>query len=568
MSCPSADSSPVVLTSRLDAPPRYVALNTLNKVVSMDTNAVQRHRNIILDCLRDGDISIRRRSLELTYALINEANVRVLTRELLAFLEVSDNEFKLGLTTQISLAAEKFAPNRRWHIDTVLRVLKLAGNYVREEILSAFLRLICHTPELQAYTVQRLYSALHEDFSQEGLTMGAVWTIGEFGELLTQGASLEDEELVRDLKPSNVVDLISSLLDSPYANSQTRQWVLTALAKLAVRYSYDGSQVTKIHQVLTRYETSVDMELQQRSVEFEALLKRQDIREGVLEAMPPPEIKTTMVGTVSEKRAVGSTRTDKDALLDLMGDEMPAGNTGSAAGGISNGSKAGGAPQSTQDLLADIFGGGDSGGTSGAANVSGSGGAAGGSGKASVNDILGLFGSTSSSSPAGPSSASNGVAGLEGLGSPTGATNNSNSLAGLDIFGGSSAPAPTPATAPTPAKPTPTPSPAATSYTAYDAKGLKITFTPKVSPARPDVVNILVEFTSSTDVEGVTLQAAVPKVSLESEDRKSNRVGVQSLTLLPLSHHPHANNSRKNSKCSPHPTAPSCRARRRRSRCA
>lgn len=26
----------------------------------MDTNAVQRHRNIILDCLRDGDISIRR----------------------------------------------------------------------------------------------------------------------------------------------------------------------------------------------------------------------------------------------------------------------------------------------------------------------------------------------------------------------------------------------------------------------------------------------------------------------------------------------------------------------------
>ena len=104
---------------------RYVALNTLNKVVSMDTNAVQRHRNIILDCLRDGDISIRRRALELSYALINEQNVRILIRELLAFLEVADDEFKLGLTTQICLAAERFAPNKRWHIDTVLRVLKL-----------------------------------------------------------------------------------------------------------------------------------------------------------------------------------------------------------------------------------------------------------------------------------------------------------------------------------------------------------------------------------------------------------------------------------------------------------
>jgi hypothetical protein len=111
----------------------YVALNTLNKVVSMDTNAVQRHRTIILDCLRDGDISIRRRALELSYALINESNVRVLTRELLAFLEVADNEFKLGLTTQICLAAERFAPNKRWHIDTVLRVLKLVSRRVSRD---------------------------------------------------------------------------------------------------------------------------------------------------------------------------------------------------------------------------------------------------------------------------------------------------------------------------------------------------------------------------------------------------------------------------------------------------
>lgn len=105
----------------------YVALHTLNKVVLTNTDAVQRHRNTILDCLRDGDISIRRRALELSYALINEQNVRVMTRELLAFLEVADNEFKLGMTTQISLAAERFAPNKRWHIDTFLRVLKLVG---------------------------------------------------------------------------------------------------------------------------------------------------------------------------------------------------------------------------------------------------------------------------------------------------------------------------------------------------------------------------------------------------------------------------------------------------------
>lgn len=104
---------------------RYVALNTLVKVVAVEPNAVQRHRNTILECLRDPDISIRRRALDLSFTLINESNVRVLIRELLAFLEVADNEFKPVMTTQIGIAADRFSPNKRWHIDTMLRVLKL-----------------------------------------------------------------------------------------------------------------------------------------------------------------------------------------------------------------------------------------------------------------------------------------------------------------------------------------------------------------------------------------------------------------------------------------------------------
>jgi len=41
-----------------------------------------------------------------------------------------------------------------------------AGNYVREEILSNFIRLIAQTSELHAYTAQKLYAALKADISQ------------------------------------------------------------------------------------------------------------------------------------------------------------------------------------------------------------------------------------------------------------------------------------------------------------------------------------------------------------------------------------------------------------------
>lgn len=76
----------------------------------------------------------------------------------------------------------------------LMRFFLQAGNYVREEILSAFIRLVSHTPELQAYTASRLYSALRVDLSQESLTLAAVWIIGEFGETLLQTGLVEEEE--------------------------------------------------------------------------------------------------------------------------------------------------------------------------------------------------------------------------------------------------------------------------------------------------------------------------------------------------------------------------------------
>jgi AP-1 complex subunit gamma-1 len=342
---------------------RYVALNTLIKVVAVEPNAVQRHRNTILECLRDPDISIRRRALDLSFTLINEGNVRVLVRELLAFLETADNEFKPVMTTQIGIAADRFAPNKRWHVDTMLRVLKLAGNYVKEQILSSFVRLIATSPELQTYSVQKLFAALKEDISQEALTLAGTWVIGEYGDSLLRPGQYEEEELVKEVKEGEIVDIFTSILNSTYATQIVTEYIITSAMKLTTRLS-DPVQIERIRRLLGNRNTDLNVEIQQRAVEYGNLFGYDEIRKGVLERMPPPQIREDqrVLGeattpnkrqskALKDKSKKPAKQTEQDMLLDLMGgSDLPAPDLSATVNGSQN----------TADLLADILGGGGS----------------------------------------------------------------------------------------------------------------------------------------------------------------------------------------------------------------
>ncbi|KAF2477004.1 Adaptor protein complex AP-1 gamma subunit [Lindgomyces ingoldianus] len=455
---------------------RYVALNTLIKVVAVEPNAVQRHRNTILDCLRDPDISIRRRALDLSFTLINESNVRVLIRELLAFLEVADNEFKPVMTSQIGIAADRFAPNKRWHVDTMLRVLKLAGNYVKEQILSSFVRLIATTPDLQTYSAQKLYAALKDDITQEGLTLAGSWVIGEYGDALLRGGQYEEEELVKEVKQSDLVDLFESILSSSYAGQIVTQYIVTAAMKLTTRLN-DPAQIERLRRLLQRYSTNLDIEIQQRAVEYGNLFGADQIRKGVFEKMPPPEIREEqrVLGEATKKRHSKAPKkksapaATEDLLLDLMGDSAVPGPDASAT---TNGSQA-----QSADLLADILGGGPS--TSSLPQRTSP-------VPSNVNSIMDLFNTGATASPA-----------------PTQSQPPAGAPASMDFFGGMSSPPPQTSTPPVASGPP--------AHPAYDKNDLNITFQLKRDA---NAIQVLARFRNTgsfSTLGSVSLQAAVPK---------------------------------------------------------
>ena len=141
---------------------RYVALNTLLKTVSVEGTAVQRHRTTILECLKDPDVTIKKRAMELCFALINSTNIKSMVKELLVFLKTAEPEFKAQCSSNMMIAADQHSPDRRWHIDTIYDVLKNSGNTVRDDVLFNTIQLISESTEHQKYTVHLSWQSLQQ----------------------------------------------------------------------------------------------------------------------------------------------------------------------------------------------------------------------------------------------------------------------------------------------------------------------------------------------------------------------------------------------------------------------
>ncbi|KAJ2547652.1 clathrin associated protein complex large subunit, partial [Coemansia sp. RSA 1933] len=329
---------------------RYVALATLSAAVITEAPSVQRHRTTVVQCMRDSDISIRRRALDLSFALINAQNIRPMVTDILRVLPVADMEFRSSMVYRLCAAITLFGDSLEWRVERMLRVLSMGGNYVHLRDLFKFIRYIALEADehMQRRVTRNCFALLERDISQDKMVFAGVWLIGEYAELLVAGpaqptepaaatsptrdssAGLDaddldilgalgkpiqnkasepaddsrggnappvmmltvDEELPEATpEPTDIVRLLEAILRAPIVSVSNKRIVLTALAKLPGRFANHPSITSEIRTVLSRYERSVDCELQSRATEFDKLLSKEldGVRAGVVERMPAPE---------------------------------------------------------------------------------------------------------------------------------------------------------------------------------------------------------------------------------------------------------------------------------------
>ena len=295
---------------------RYVALNTLARCIAdggggavgesagdddddnganTAASALQRHRTTVVDCLKDPDISIRQRALELIYHLVNQENVEALTAELLNYLVLCPREHRADICNRVLRVVDKFSPEDRWRVDTLITMLTIAGRECAANVQSSTVVYISRSSEdLRAYATHKLLKAIRDDDgSQLGLLNVGIWCTGEYGDLLLKPYSYNPpsssgniEEVLTPssqtpvtvsfmaLEPAAIVDIVNEVMNRHTCPMQVKQRALTCFTKLRERFANvaDAATLDKLQTLLKKYEGSQSLELQLRSCEYGALI--------------------------------------------------------------------------------------------------------------------------------------------------------------------------------------------------------------------------------------------------------------------------------------------------------
>ena len=99
-------------------------------------------------------------ALDLLYVITTNDNVVDIVRDLEStLLRATDEEFISEIAMTICLIVDKHSPSRRWNFDTILKVLIVTGQAVKESSIVSLVHLITSTPQLQTYGMIKVFFA-------------------------------------------------------------------------------------------------------------------------------------------------------------------------------------------------------------------------------------------------------------------------------------------------------------------------------------------------------------------------------------------------------------------------
>uniref|UniRef100_A0A8C8C650 AP-2 complex subunit alpha n=1 Tax=Oncorhynchus tshawytscha TaxID=74940 RepID=A0A8C8C650_ONCTS len=285
---------------------RYLALESMCTLASSEFSheAVKTHIETVINALKsERDVSVRQRAVDLLYAMCDRSNAKQIVAEMLSYLETADYSIREEIVLKVAILAEKYAVDYTWYVDTILNLIRFAGDYVSDEVWYRVIQIVINRDEVQGYAAKTVFEALQAPACHENLVKVGGYILGEFGNLIAG-----------DSRSSPLIQF--DLLHSKFhlCSVPTRALLLSAYIKFINLFPEVKGTIQEVLRSDSQLRNA-DVELQQRAVEYLRLscIASTDILATVLEEMPPfPERESSILAKLKRKKGPGNLHLDLD----------------------------------------------------------------------------------------------------------------------------------------------------------------------------------------------------------------------------------------------------------------
>ncbi|KFY62352.1 hypothetical protein V497_02417 [Pseudogymnoascus sp. VKM F-4516 (FW-969)] len=273
---------------------RYLGLEAMTHLAARaeTLDPIKQHQDIIIGSLKDRDISVRRKGLDLLYSMCDASNAQPIVGELLKFLQNADFAIREEMVLKIAILTEKYATDVQWYVDISLRLIAMAGDHVSDEVWHRVIQIVTNNEELQIYAAQNTLQYVNAEHCHETLVKIGAYILGEFGHLIAEDKGCSPIE--------QFLALQGKLQGS---SSSTRAIILSSFIKFVNLFPEIKPQLLQVFRV---YSHTLDSELQQRACEYLtiACLPTDDLLRTICDEMPPfPERESALLSRLHQKHA-------------------------------------------------------------------------------------------------------------------------------------------------------------------------------------------------------------------------------------------------------------------------
>uniref|UniRef100_A0A8C8CD57 AP-2 complex subunit alpha n=1 Tax=Oncorhynchus tshawytscha TaxID=74940 RepID=A0A8C8CD57_ONCTS len=272
---------------------RYLALESMCTLASSEFSheAVKTHIETVINALKsERDVSVRQRAVDLLYAMCDRSNAKQIVAEMLSYLETADYSIREEIVLKVAILAEKYAVDYTWYVDTILNLIRFAGDYVSDEVWYRVIQIVINRDEVQGYAAKTVFES---ETGGVGRHCGPVRLHTQTGPLIQ-------------------FDLLHSKFH--LCSVPTRALLLSAYIKFINLFPEVKGTIQEVLRSDSQLRNA-DVELQQRAVEYLRLscIASTDILATVLEEMPPfPERESSILAKLKRKKGPGNLHLDLD----------------------------------------------------------------------------------------------------------------------------------------------------------------------------------------------------------------------------------------------------------------